>query len=225
MIYVLSGGGALGAQKKGTIVVNYPIGATCTVTNGIKTYTALDTSGAAAFVVEPGTGTVRAYGADGDTSQSVTVTAGGWVEVELKFNLIIFASGRGAFLPLIATNNINGSWSITDEFIRLSKTQNDYGTADCVTENAIDVTKYATIYFEANCTAQYNGGVDMWARTVGAYPDATQGAAGNSGTAYVRLVANSTRQVYSVDISSLSGSYYIGTKGIGTADIYNIWLE
>jgi len=86
MIYVLGGGGqGKGPIKKGTIVVTYPAGATCTVTNGSQTYTALDTSGAAAFIVEPGTWTVKATKGSDSNSKSVTVAAGGWISVELSF--------------------------------------------------------------------------------------------------------------------------------------------
>lgn len=47
MIYGGGGGQSEGPVDSGTIVVTYPIGATCTVTNDTYTYTALDTSGAA----------------------------------------------------------------------------------------------------------------------------------------------------------------------------------
>ena len=103
MIYVLGDSQGEGPVENGTIVVTYPAGATCTVTNGSQTYTALDTSGAAAFIVEPGTWTVTAVQGSNTKSQSVTVTAGGWVEVELMFELVLYQNG-------VWEQNITGGW-------------------------------------------------------------------------------------------------------------------
>lgn len=104
---MVSGGGQSdGPVEAGTIVVTYPSGATCTVTNGEKTYTALDTSGAAAFVVEPGTWTVMAEQGSDSNSKSVTVTAGGWVEVELNFwNNELYTPGN-------QWTNVTGGWQV-----------------------------------------------------------------------------------------------------------------
>ena len=86
------GGQGKGPVKKSTIVANYPIGSTCTVTNGTKTYNALDTSGAASFVVEPGEWTVTAVN-DETASENVNVVAGGWVAVELSFDVLVVVGG------------------------------------------------------------------------------------------------------------------------------------
>ena len=86
--FIVGKGGGMnkGAVKKGTIVVTYPEGSTCTVTdvNG-KTYAALDTSGAAAFVVDPGTWTVKATQGDDSDSEGVTVKEGDFATVEVSF--------------------------------------------------------------------------------------------------------------------------------------------
>lgn len=164
MIYVLAGGGqGKGPVKKGTIVVTYPAGATCTVTNGSDTYTALDTSGAAAFIVEPGTWTAKAVNGSLSVSKSVTVTAGGWVEVELMFELVLYQNG-------VWETSVTGGWeSSTVRYKQvggqnvgrgLLVTQNTDGTATIAqggdsnghsgsynTINKIDLSNYSKLIF------------------------------------------------------------------------------
>lgn len=135
------GGASAGAIKKGTIVVSYPVGGECTVSNGAQTYAALDDSGTAAFVVEPGTWTVSAtLGAD-SASQSVTVVEGGWAEVTLSFSLILFDA------------NVSGGWEfyksgdstaeISDGLLHLATAQSTVSKyADAYYSEPIDLTEY-----------------------------------------------------------------------------------
>lgn len=63
------------------IGVTYPLGSTCTCTNGSKTLTAKDTSGKAIFVIpSAGTWTVKAISGSKSTSKTVSITAEGQVE-------------------------------------------------------------------------------------------------------------------------------------------------
>lgn len=144
MIHNMVGGGqGEGPIENSTIVVTYPEGATCTVTGNGQTYTALDTSGAAAFIVEPGTWTVTATPTGGGTpaSQSVTVTAGGWVEVELSFVDYFFQNG--VFSIIGGVSRVNAGTVTVSANISLTGTGNNY--AGILNNNPVNLSKYNNI--------------------------------------------------------------------------------
>lgn len=87
-------GSSKGAVKKATILVTYPVGAICAVNNGTKTYTALDTSGSATFIVELGTWTASATSGTDSASEAVEITSDiPHAYVELTFGLFLFDYG------------------------------------------------------------------------------------------------------------------------------------
>lgn len=203
------GGGSTGPLKKGTIVVSYPAGASCTVTNGSKTYTALDTSGAAAFSVDAGIWTVRAYGADGDTSESVSVAVGGWVSVSLNFSLILFGNGAdntavtGGW-STAGLNAGNTSVSVIDGLLtfknKAGSTSNN-GQWIMAAENMINLTAYSVlrVTIESSNVTSAKFGIST-ARTY----------AGFANSPAATLSDVSAVGTYELDISSFTGDYYIG---------------
>lgn len=219
-------GESKGATKKtGGIGVTYPAGSECSVSNGIKTYKALNTSGSAAFIVEPGEWEVTTSLGEDKVSERVSVEAGGWVSVELIYRRYLFEEGRGQVEAMTSGSDINGSCEITASSIVFSKTNDYSGNAWALTNAPVDVSKFATLCCEATCTEQYSGiQPETWLRAIGLYADAGDGAS-NSASAYTYFDANSSRTLYSADISQMSGEFYVGSKGIGAAVIHNIWLE
>ena len=207
-----TGGGALGAQKKGTIVVNYPIGSTCTVTNGSKTYTALDTSGAAAFVVETGTWTVRAYGTGGDKSASVSVAAAGWVNVEIVFTQWLYDAGN-------EFTEATGGWGWTGGGGTLKRNADNFyaTTGTAYTNNSFDLTGVSTIYFEAHATSTASNLSWIGASQVQ-----------NGEFLAKTFLPAGTRAITSADVSALTGMYYpsfhSGSASAGVY-VYRIWME
>lgn len=221
------GGGASvdGGVKGAVIGVTFPEGATVSVSNGTKTYTSKDTDGNTAFSVEAGTWTVTAALGEDSDSKEVTVKEGDFVTVEIIFATYIFAEGRGPVETMTSGSDLNGNCEITASSIVFSKT-NDYGaSAWALTDAPVNASKYDILFCEATCTAQYGGiNPEIWQRAIGLYADAGDGAS-NTASAYTYFDANSTRTLYSVDISQMSGEFYVGSKGIGAAEIHNIWLE
>lgn len=196
------GGGGSGAQKKGTIVVSFPTGATCAVTSGSKIYTALDTSGAAAFVVEPGTWTVRAYGTDGDASESVSVTAGGWVSVKLSYAVMLYEVGNDH-------SDITGGWVSSGNGAMnasalglVSRTNNNGALLKVKSINKIDVTNRAALqmtFSQVGITASQGAYANVCLFDAALNPIATEAA-----------VSSAAEQMVQLDISGYSGEYYVG---------------
>lgn len=233
------GGGSLGAQKKATIVVAYPSGSDCTVTGNGKTYSALDTSGAAAFVVDAGTWTVNATKGSDAKSQSVTVTAGGWVEVNLSFwDGTLFENGN-------TYDAHTGGWQV-----RAWKSESAWGTVKAPTMSIqedgtmyiyqsganttgaveiikdIDLTAWNSFNVTVSKSSSSNSILSLSAVDRDAELWWTNGAAKKDVTA----ISTGT---YSVDLSGVSGSYdlVVGCKtGVssqtGTFKVYisKIWL-
>ena len=87
-IEAIKGGGA-GAIANAVLRVSYPVDAVCTVSNGSKTYTALDSSGAAVFVLEPGTWTVTAVKDGTSASKSISLAALEYKEMQMSFTFTL----------------------------------------------------------------------------------------------------------------------------------------
>ena len=101
MIYVLSGGGSLTA----IIAVTYPVGSVCTCVSGTKTLKARDTSGKALFNVTVGEWTVSCTDGTDTASKAVSITYEGQVEsVKLSYALVLYDSGD-------EYTDITGGWS------------------------------------------------------------------------------------------------------------------
>lgn len=207
------GGASTGPLKKGTIVVSYPAGATCTVSNGSKTYTALDTSGAAAFSVDAGTWTVRAYGADGDTSKSVSVVAGGWVSVELSFFTgLIYDSGKDYVgLEYVNVEGSGISMSEESDHILMTKLATGGQSAGFMCA-AIDITEYSKI------TATYvpaNTGTHPFYIAAHSSNSPSYSSGPAASTQMMQNSSATSSKTAELDISTLSGVYYVGIYGKG----------
>lgn len=201
------GGGSVGAVKKSTIVVTYPVGADCFVSNGTKAYRALDKSGTAAFIVEPGTWNVSATLGSDYASENKTVEAGGWAEVELTYSLVLF-NGED-------NTEVTGGWTATGNnvsaanvtigaglltFTNKSNGQNLNGMWYCGPVNKINVTDYSTykVIVESMTASGY----------IGLGPAQTY--TGITGTNSVAKLAVDAVGTYELDVSKLSGEYFLG---------------
>lgn len=219
MIHNMVGGGGQGegSVEAGTIVVTYPTGATCTVTGNGQTYAALDTSGAAAFIVEPGTWTVTAVQGTNSDSQSVTVTAGGWVEVELSFALWLYKNGdkcvnttggwNGYAMSFSAANF--GTVPSVQEFADYTKIyfSTIYKSGAYRTVDKVDLTGYSALIFNGdNLINRTNNNnylkMCVWSN-MGSNTE-------NNLVANAATSAGQTLNYLEIDISALSGEYYVG---------------
>lgn len=224
MIFNMVGGGGQsdGPVEAGTIVVTYPPGATCTVTNGSDTYVALDTSGAAAFIVEPGSWTVTATPAGGGApaNKIVTVIAGGWVEVSLNFRLYLYEVGN-------QYTEITGGWTTsgyTDRTWPFSARidaasiyiyfSSGVSVGGIGTANKIDLSPYSIIKIELQGTGE-----------IQVFPCSDKSDTFASQLIYFYGTPSGSREIISIDITEVNSQAYIPIQTSGTATIYNVWLE
>lgn len=239
--FIVGSGGSQGKGpvKKGTIGIYYPTGATCTVSNGSKIYTALDTSGAAAFIVDPGEWTVTAVSGSDTASKSISVTDGGFASVELSFwQGDLYYNGD-------EYTEITGGW--IDVYTRGGVTKNadsitvlggaNYTCRGVTTAEKIDIAGFSKL----NITMKTVTGGDTGASFL-ALVDADNtgsirkdnGYGGDMISPVVSVLTNS-QTTFSVDISSLAESnkteyyvvYYVaGTSGVERKrEFTHIWLE
>ena len=225
MIYVLSGNPSLYA----VIVVTYPAGSICTC--GGKS--AKDTSGYALFNVKAGTYIVECHTSDNSKSKSISVTVaesdkGQVKNVTLAYDLVLYSAGD-------EHTAITGGWVSKRACTITKNTDNLYVVATMTytvnsgvfaTANKIDLSHYSRLYYNARNDASEDGyfGVGVWASIPAVGTDPIPSAA-----AYVALKANTSEESY-IDISSLSGEYYVGgvvlegSSVTGTGYLYEMKL-
>lgn len=165
-----------------------------------------------------------------DNSAWVSVTAKSYVNEAWKdWMVYLFQSGEGNaadFETAVYSENY-GTAEITDEHIRFSQS---YG--ECLLgfqkKEKVDLTYVNTIYFEVDCTAnhhQFYLGVSKSSLLEMLAIDATLAASA--------LPTSDGKQTCSLDVSGLSGEYYIGGRtnsgqyadNYGKTDVLvtNIW--
>ena len=208
-----------GAPIRAIIAVTYPEGSLCTCSNGSRTLRARDTSGRALFNVPLGEWTVSCTDGTNTSSKAVSITAEGQNEsVTLSYELVLFDNGNydqetGGWEA--ATDGYNASYDIaetTPELIVAKSSSSASGFARCYTKSKVDLTEIKTIVFNVKFsqTNDFRGKVGI-ANTQ--TPDFTNPS---NFVAYKSLSVSTEYIDVSIDVSSLSGSYYVvlgGYKG------------
>lgn len=207
-----------GEKLFAVIAVTYPEGSICTCSNGTKTLNARDTSGKALFNVTVGEWTVSCTDGSQMVSKSFAITAAGQAElVTLSYLPYLYINGNectdltGGWVSEAKGINSGGPSGLAPTVVRgntMEISLNGPAVGGIVrTNNKIDLTKYSSIKFNGemvNPTDNYNGWLQIcvWS---------------NIGTYYMdNIVANyivfrhTTINSAAIDISSLSGSYYVG---------------
>ena len=139
----------------------------------------------------------------------------------------IFRSGQGAVKALSTNRNSKGSVSVTNSSISLSFSESSNGESGFHTSSTLDLTKYKTLCFDMTISKVNEGNGAKYWRSYGVY--STNSSISSADTAHwvtaIKPSSTSSRKTYTIDISNVSGSRYIGSRGIGNTTIYNIWLE
>lgn len=206
-----------------TINITYPVGSVCTATDGNMVLRAPDTSGSWSVVV-PATGEWVISCTDGVTTatETVIITSNGQaMSITLTYLLVLYSPGD-------EHTAVTGGWIVyqnakiskTSTHLQITPTQQWDGNQAIVgCKNMIDLTNITTLYAEGlnNC-----GGDEYLGFTVS-----------DSNLEIKRSTwwSPNTTTTKRLDVSSLSGSYYVGfmvawgSTYKGDGRIYNVWGE
>lgn len=214
MIIPVSGG-----KLFAVIAVTYPAGSTCTCVNGTKTYTAKDTSGQWIFrIPSAGTWTVTATDGTNTKTQEVSITA----EQQAEKVTLAYWSGE-LYDAGNQYTDITGGWirhgtggtvTFNDDNIYLETLQ-DYSFGTINTTNVVDLSDFATLKVTASVTnkSYMLGKVSVY----------TKNEAGKETVAAsASLDSSSTETVTSLDVSALSGAYYVRIQSSGYNTSYYV---
>lgn len=225
--FITRRGGSGGGKAFAVIGVTYPAGSVCTCSDGAKTLSLKDTSGQGFFLIPyAATWTVTATDGTNTKSESVEITSEGQSEsITLNYGVYLFKEGRGQITPFTSTHETNGTTSIGTNEIVLNYSSTSNGQVAVKTVNAVDLSNYSKLIFDAICNRTEED--NDWTKAVVAVD--TNGINHASPVreldAYTAMNPDGVRREYTIDISGFNTEYYIGAKGLIDGTIYNIWLE
>lgn len=220
-----------------TIRVTYPAKSSCSIRDSSGTTIVSDTNTGSsaktwtATVNKTGSYTVYATlsGSSVYTSRGVSVTANGQSQnVTLTYKTTseyIFKAGTGAVLNLY--NSSNPTTQISSSSISFTSTSSTGFVRPYSTINLTNVsTIYADVLFTAgSANTSLQAGIIVFPERYGvgngSPADPTKGP--NQGSAYVYFPVNGVRQTVSVNVTNLSGDYFVGLYGRSVGNVYNFY--
>lgn len=202
------------------IGVTYPSGSVCTCTSGTLTLKAKDTSGKALFVIPyAGTWTVKAVKGSQSASEAVKITTEGQVATaELAYDYIIFSNETG--LNSVYSDGGGGAAvtvSTDSNGIKILTFPAGGGyNAMAYLKPAVDLTEFNTLKISAFAGGDRKFG--LWKAVP--YSD-------NKGlVAYAIIKSGTSPSSYTIDVSKLSGNYYLGTQyAVASTTVYDLRFE
>lgn len=218
-----------GERLRSIIAVTYPEGSICTCTNGTKTLKAKDTSGKALFNVTVGEWTVSCTCGSKTDSKSVIIDTEGQIKFVSIYNEYLFKSGFGASVEYVKKSFGSHTISIDNDSI-VVEIGSSGGSAVWYTQQMIDVSRFNTLKMRARLI---NDSVETssWKATFG-IADGTNAfdAFNDYGNIYFSAKtgiwkSSETQEIYTLDLSGVNGSYYIGFGTSPGLIVHDFWLE
>lgn len=215
-------------KLRAIIAVTYPEGSICTCSDGTKTMKAKDTSGKALFNVAVGEWTVTATDGSSTASQAISIKEEGQSEsVTLSYETYYYNKGD-------LHTAVTGGWaktgtggSLTFNTASMTLVANSFQNAtDASTKNKVDLTNIKTLYFSVKSETSYAEGYPRVGVATANNPDSSEPT---EWAASKTLNASNSFTTVSIDVSSLTGSYYIvvggyqGDAGPATIEVQDIW--
>lgn len=222
--------GGIGNKVFAVIGAAYPAGSICTCTNGSKTLKAKDTSGQALFVIPAaGTWTVKAVKGSQSKSVAVKITTEGQVAtVELAYQLYIITDGKyNRSIGFNTQIRSSASMSMTENngTLELALAASLY-SAGRATDVKIDISSYSNLKCDYTMITYKEG--KNWFGLCNTVGVSSEAALISAFVCEKQFAKDNNRHTDSLDISALTGSFYVGAKMIeNSADIgiHNLWLE
>lgn len=207
-----------GARLRAVIAVTYPVGSICTCSNGTKTLKARDTSGKALFNVTVGEWTVSCTDGSSTAGSMVSITAEGQIEsVALNYELVLYDSGDQHSTVTGGWKNNSGTFTLNSDSMVL---EGEYhADASAFINNLVDLTDYNTLYFTlaySDDSSGRSGAIGISKSNTNAAPSYAASISGING--------NVSKTTKSIDISSITGSYYVGfSVNQNKMTVYKVW--
>lgn len=214
-----------------SIGVTYPIGSTCTCTNGTEVLVAKNTNGRWVFAIPSlGEWTVTSTANDSSgssKSEIVNITAAGQTtSVELSYGYYLF--NNGSVVEWVGYKDSNGSAYAISETLYLKMASGNGNTifrASLGTKDKISTANYTKLCAEVSTAS----GSDI---RLALSTAASNSAAGQYDSSHVKYQKITGTGVVSVDISDYNGSYHIMivrpecySKSESTCTVTRVWLE
>lgn len=207
LTFNMVGGGGSVAVLPG-IYAQYPEGSICTCTNGVKTFTAGDTTGFWLFAgLDIGTWTVTATDGTDTTSQTVETTKGQLASVELSYELWLYKAGN-------EYTDVTGGWSGVNDYSgytdgTLTKNTGSITLKSPATRRVISAVTENKISLSGRKTLNVN----LTAASFGTGRGAVLFIYTSDAATHVAAVDITGKGTTSLDISDYaSGSYYVGIE-------------
>lgn len=215
-----------------TINITYPAGSTCTCSDGTTTLSAPDTSGTwACTIPNAGTWTVTSTSGTESDSKAVSVTTDGQsISVELSYATYLYNLGNtcdaltggwqaiGKYNRPIDNGGTKGSPSAVNGAASLNISL-DSSCGLVVTKNKVALNNYKTLTFKGSVTTLGTCNLCIYSYLTGDYmPSYSASAAIGTTGASVEC---------SLDVSAITGSYYIGLalENANTIAMKQLYLE
>ena len=220
-----------GTSFSATINITYPSGSICTVTNYKKTWTAPNTTGSWTFKAnEVGIYTIKAVNGNDSGTKEVKITATDQtINITVQYKQYLFQTGSGS--GDITWKTLVGGYtsaSVSTTSLTMNGGSSVYYTSSVAitTDSSIDLTSYSKLYFDIQSSILSAAwvGVSKNKYTRGSE---TSTITRDNATAYTDITTTDRTQI-AVDISGLSGFYYVfqASDGLNVAtNGYNVWLE
>lgn len=229
MIYgdpIILGGGGSGGDVYAFIVATYPAGSVCTASSGSTTLTAGDTSGSWVFKI-PAAGTWTVTSTDGTDTASTTVvisTEGQSVNIELAYNIEFVKGGVLTSLPwTIAQGTSYPYAAITQETgdVLFTTGHSQQATVFGSTDR-FDLTDYTTLRLVVASGQSYYNTNHAPCVAIGRNRPTCTGTSGSATNLDYLTMLNSytggiTATTYTIDVSALTGMYYVGVSVAGSS--------
>ena len=252
------GGGSGGGRSDigSYICVHYRSGMALTCTDGVTTLTYSGTGGVVIFAV-PNTGTWTVTGSEDGESVSETVTVAAMSSYLIELRSPIYLIKDGAVVPsgmsaiasaynygyqyvanYVAPDTVTPQTGTSNYWLRFTKGGHPSArTGQSVRlSQAVDLSRYKTLH--ARVSPYTTNGTEVIGTNMSCYVCGTSASSGSVAISTSAVLSYTTVDTLDVDISGLTGSYYVGvgscnnkapdsetSTGIVGGEVRNLWLE
>ena len=236
------GSGSGGPSASDAILtVTVPTGSTVTMTKGGLTLTptmwvqaADNTLDCALFVISPSlfdsqnAWNVTATLWRDTASDTVTIDSNEQYDVVLSYSLYLFKAGSGPAANWGYVKESSATINFTNQSLQvnLGKTSLSYCKTRIYTINKVDVTDYNTVVMDARIDKVF-GGSNLNPKYVVSSNIATVGIDAEYDKTVILAIdtAPEVRELYVLDVSQITGEYYVGVAQSWSGEIFNVYLS